>query len=110
MFGKAKCQDTRKAERYFKERGISFHLVDVTKKGMSPGELRNVATKVGGMEFLLDKLGKRYVEQGHKHALWSGPGLENLLVEDPLLLKTPVVRNGAQATVGYVPEVWALWT
>jgi arsenate reductase-like glutaredoxin family protein len=109
IMGTRKCRDTRKAERYFKERGVAFHLVDLAEKGISPGELRNVAAAVGGMDGLLDRESKRYVDQGHKYASWSGAGLERLLLNDPLLLKTPLVRNGTQATVGYAPETWATW-
>ena len=109
IMGTRKCRDTRKAERFFKERKVPFHTVDLAEKGISPGELRNVAAAVGGLDLLLDREGKRYVEQGHKHASWSGTALEALLLRDPLLLRTPLVRNGAQATVGYAPDTWAAW-
>ncbi len=110
IFGTKKCPETRKAERWFKERGIKFQAIDLTQKGMSAGELRNVAARVGGMEALLDREGKRYVDKGLKYAAPTGPRLEGLLLEDPLLLRTPIVRNGAQATVGYQPEVWSAWS
>jgi arsenate reductase-like glutaredoxin family protein len=109
IFGTKKCQDTRKAERFFRERRVSVHLVDLAQKGMSPGELRNVAAKVGGMEKLIDREGKRYVDRGLKYAAPTGPRIEQALADDPLLLRTPIVRAGGQATVGYCPEVWGGW-
>jgi len=109
IFGTKKCADTRKAERYFRERGLPVHVVDLAQKGMSPGELRNVAARVGGMEALIDREGKRYVEKGLKYAAPTGPRIEQILVADPLLLRTPIVRAGGRATVGYAPDVWKTW-
>jgi arsenate reductase len=109
IFGTKKCQDTRKAERWFRERGLAVHMVDLAQKGMSPGELRNVAARVGGMEALIDRDGKRYVEKGLKYAAPTGPRIEQILVADPLLLRTPIVRAGGRATVGYAPETWTNW-
>lgn len=109
LFGTRKCPDSRKAERFFKERGLKVHVIDLAEKGMSAGELRNVAAKVGGMEALIDRQGKRYVERGLGYAAPTGPRVEQALVDDPLLLRTPVVRSGARATVGYAPDVWASW-
>jgi arsenate reductase len=109
IFGTKKCQDTRKAERFFKERGVAFHAVDLAQKGMSAGELRNVAARVGGMEALIDRQGARYVAKGLKYAAPTGPRIEQILVDDPLLLRTPVVRAGGKATVGYAAETWAQW-
>jgi len=109
IFGTKKCQDSRKAERFFKERGIRFQAIDLGAKGMSAGELRSVAARVGGAEQLIDRGGKRYLDRGLKYAAPTGPRIELLLVEDPLLLRTPVVRDGARATVGFCPEVWQSW-
>jgi len=109
LFGTRKCPDTRKAERFFRERGIKLQVIDLGQKSMSPGELRNVAARVGGVEALIDREGKRYVEKGLKYAAPTGPRIEAMLVADPLLLKTPIVRDGARATVGFVPDVWQLW-
>lgn len=109
IFGTKKCQDTRKAERWFKERGLKVQSVDLTQKGLSPGELRSVAARVGGMEALIDREGKRYVEKGLKYAAPTGPRIEALLLDDPLMLKTPIVRRGTEATLGYQPEVWEGW-
>jgi arsenate reductase (glutaredoxin) len=109
IFGTKKCADTRKAERWFKERGVKFQAIDLAQKGMSPGELRSVAARAGGMEALIDRDGKRYVDKGLKYAAPTGPRIEKILLDDPLLLRTPIVRNGSQATVGYQPDVWATW-
>jgi arsenate reductase (glutaredoxin) len=109
IFGTKKCQETRKAERFFKERGLRFQLVDLAQKGMSAGELRNVAARVGGMDALIDRQGKRYLDRGLKYAAPTGPRVEQALVEDPLLLRTPVVRCSAGATVGFCPERWEAW-
>jgi arsenate reductase len=109
LLGTKKCAETRKAERYFKERGVKLHVVDLAQKGMAAGELRNVAARVGGMEALIDRAGKRYVDKGLKYAAPTGPRIEQILVDDPLLLRTPIVRSEGRATVGYVPEIWKTW-
>jgi arsenate reductase-like glutaredoxin family protein len=109
IFGTKKCADTRKTERFFKERGVPFQAVDLGQKGMSPGELRAVATRVGGMERLIDRDGKRYLDKGLKFAAPTGPRIEKLLTDDPLLLRTPIVRASVGATVGFVPETWEGW-
>ena len=109
LFGTKKCAETRKAERWFKERGVKLHVVDLGQKGMALGELRNVAARVGGIEALIDREGKRYVERGLKYSAPTGPRIEQALVDDPLLLRTPIVRSEGRATVGYVPEVWKTW-
>jgi arsenate reductase len=109
LFGTKKCPDTRKAERFFKERGAKLHVIDLAQKGMSVGELRNVATRVGGMEALIDRTGKRYVDKGLKYAAPTGPRIEQMLADDPLLLRTPIVRAGSKATVGYAAETWQSW-
>lgn len=105
IFGTKKCQDSRKAERYFKERGIPFQYVDLNVRGLSRGELDRVAAAVG-LENMIDKEGKEYARRNLKYLVHD---VAAVLVEAPLLLKTPVVRNGPRATVGYRPEVWAEW-
>jgi arsenate reductase len=109
LFGTKKSSETRAAERFFKERGVAIHVVDIAQKAMSPGELRNVASRVGGMEALIDREGKRYVDKGLKYAAPTGPRIEQMLIADPLLLRLPIVRSGNRATVGYVPDVWQSW-
>ena len=81
---------------------MQAHVVDLAQKAMSPGELRNVAARVGGFEALIDREGKRYVDKGLKYAAPTGPRIEQMLIADPLLLRTPIVRAGSRATVGYV--------
>ena len=109
IFGTKKCSDTGKAHRWFKERGIPFQAIDLTEKALSAGELRKVAQAVGGVEALIDREGKRYVDRGLKYAAPTGPRIEQILLDDPLLLRTPIVRDGARATVGYAPETWEGW-
>jgi arsenate reductase len=121
VFGTKKCADSRKAERFFTERGMKVHFVDLAQKGISAGELRNVAGRVGGegeregegegegMDALIDRGGKRYIDKGLKYAAPTGPRIERMLVEDPLLLRTPIVRCDGRATVGYAPEIWQGW-
>jgi arsenate reductase len=109
LYGTKKGTESRKAERFFKERGVKLHVVDLGQKGMSVGELRNVAARVGGMEALIDREGKRYVDKGLKYAAPTGPRIEQMLADDPLLLRTPIVRSEGRATVGYAPEIWAQW-
>jgi arsenate reductase (glutaredoxin) len=109
IFGTKKCSDTRKAERFFKERRVSYQLIDIASKGPSPGELRKIANAVGGMEKLIDRDGKRYVDRGLKYATPTGPRIEQILLDDPLLLRTPLVRTGDRATVGSAVDVWTSW-
>jgi arsenate reductase (glutaredoxin) len=109
IFGLRKCAETRKAERWFKERRIKLQLVSLDEKGLSKGELRSVAAGAGGVEALLDREGNRYVQKGLKYAAPTAARLEQLLLDDPLLLKTPIVRRGSAATVGFSPAVWATW-
>jgi arsenate reductase len=109
LYGTKKCQDSRKAERFFRERGCKLQVIDLAQKGMSPGELRNVAARVGGVGNLIDRAGRRYADRGLTHAAPTGPRIEQALADDPLLLRTPIVRDGGRATVGYGPEVVAQW-
>jgi arsenate reductase-like glutaredoxin family protein len=108
IFGTKKCPETRKAERWFKERGRPIMFVDLKERGLSPGELKSVIAQVG-VEALIDREGDRYRDKGLRAAAPTGPRIEQHLLDDPLLLKTPVVRLGKQATVGYRPEVWETW-
>ncbi len=109
IFGTRKCQDTRSAERWWKERRQSFQLVDLSRKGLSPGELRAVAAKVGGVEILIDRAGARYRDRGLLYAAPTGPRIEQILIDDALLLRTPIIRCSAGATVGFSPEIWLSW-
>lgn len=106
IFGRRDCADTRKAERWFKERRIAFQFIDLKEKGFSPRELESVARPIG-MDNLLDRESKRFKEKGL--AFMSPARVPKVLLEDPLLARTPVVRNGSEATLGYRPEVWQTW-
>jgi len=108
IFGLQKCADTRKAQRFFKERGIRFQFVDLKEKGLSKGELRSVADRVP-LDQLLDRSSAHFLERGLKHASLNAAKIEAVLLDDPLLFRTPIVRNGKEATVGYCPEVWKTW-
>ena len=106
IFGKSKCFDTKKAERWFKERNIKVQNIDLVKKGISRGELTSVMAAVGGLDALLDEKAAGYPLV--KYLAYDEDKLEKAL-DDPGLLKTPIVRNGRKATVGYQPDVWAAW-
>ena len=105
IFGKAKCFDTKKAERYFKERRIKYQFVDVIKFGMSRGELNSVKNAVG-LEAMVNTEDEDYPVYKY---LASNEAKLDKLFEVPYLIKTPIVRYGKQATVGYCPEVWKTW-
>ena len=105
IFGTKKCNETRKAERYFKERHVKFQLVNLLEKNLSAGELDSVA-KVVGLENLIDTGSKEYQKQQLQYMRFD---LREKLLEHPGLLATPIVRNGKEATVGYRPEVWDEW-
>lgn len=108
IFGKSKCFDTKKAERYFKERRIKFQSIDLKRYGMSPKEFDSVLRAVGGIDNLIDWDAKSDAVTLMKY-MDDKRAKEDKVFEDPMLMKTPVVRNGKQATVGYCPEVWAAW-
>ena len=105
IFGKPKCFDTKKAERYFKERRVKYQYIDLKKYGISKGELTSVLRSVK-LEDLIDE--KHPDAALLQYLAYNEAKLEKLL-EDPTLLKTPIVRNGKQATVGYHPEIWETW-
>ncbi len=107
IFGAKKCPDTRKAQRYFSERGIKFYFKDISDKTqlITKGELDNI-TRVIPLEELLDKEGKEYQKRNMQHMVFN---YAEELLSDQLLFKTPIVRNGKDATVGYLPEVWQKW-
>ena len=105
IIGTKKCKETQKAERFFRERRIPYHFRDLTEKGISKGELENINQAVP-MEELMDKEGKQFKKRGFKYMVYD---IETELLEDSLLLKTPVVRNGRLATIGYQPDIWNEW-
>lgn len=108
IFGTKKCNDTKKAQRYFKERGIKFQFIDMSEKEMSKGEFRSVCQVVGGLDAMINE------ECKDKDALALIKNIvaeqkEEKILANQQVIKTPVVRNGKQATVGYKPEVWKTW-
>ena len=108
IFGKGKCFDTKKAERYFKERRISYQYVDLLRYGLSGKEFDSVLRAIGGIDNLIDWDSKspevtlmRYME--------DKIAKEDKVFDNPALMRTPIVRNGKMATVGYCPDEWAKW-
>ncbi len=108
IFGTCKSFNTKKAERYFKERRIKFQSIDIVKYGMSGGEFDSVLRAVGGIDKLIDWELKhpdidlmRYMDDARAK--------EDKVFDNPKLMKLPVVRNGRKATVGYCPEIWKDW-
>ena len=108
IFGTKKSADTRKAERFFKERGIKFQFVDLKEKGLSKGEFNSVKQAVGGIDKLIDENAKdkdtlaliKYISDEDK---------KEKILENQQILVQPIVRNGKKATVGYQPDVWKGW-
>lgn len=108
IFGTKKSADTRKAERFFKERGIKYQYVDLKEKGLSKGEFASVKQAVGGIDKLIDENSKdkntllliKYIAEEDK---------EEKILENQQVLVQPIVRNGKMATVGYQPDVWKSW-
>lgn len=106
IFGTARCKATRAAQRFFADRGIKVQLVDLREKGLSKGELASVARAVGGVRALYDAEGARVKERGLQHLGPSEARIAELLAEDPLLLRTPIVRDGQRASVGAAEATW----
>ena len=108
IFGTKKCNDTKKAERFFKERGIKYQFIDMKEKGLSKGEFQSVCQAIGGYNKLIDTDCKdkdlltliTYIAEEDK---------AEKILENQSIIKVPVVRNGKQATVGYQPEIWKNW-
>lgn len=107
IFGTKKCFDTKKAERFFKERRIKYQLIDMKEKGMSKGELSSVKTAVGINE-LINTKAKNYIRSNLSNVR-SAEIKEEILLKDQTLINTPLVRNGRKATVGFKAEVWEEW-
>ena len=107
IFGLKKCQDTRKAERFFKERRLPFQRIALEEKSFSKGELQSIAAAVGGLEAMLNPASKRYEALGLKYVKRD---LEATIIEYPDVVRTPVVRQGKLATVGLAEEVWKGWS
>ena len=108
IFGLRKSFDTKKAERWFKERRIKYQSIDLVRYGMSGGEFDSVLRAVGGIDRLID-WDKKAPEIDLMRYMDDSRAKEDKVFDNPKLLKTPVVRNGKQATVGYCPEIWETW-
>ena len=106
IFGRSKSFDTKKAQRWFQERRIRFQSIDLPRYGISAGELQSVKRAVGGLDPLIDETHR---DAATLRYLAYEQDREARLLEDPSLLKTPIVRNGRQATVGYCPDIWQTW-
>ncbi len=108
IFGTKKNSDARKAERFFKERGIKFQYIDMKEKGLSKGEFNSVKQAVGGLDNMIDENANdkdtlaliKYIAVEDK---------DEKVLEHQDILKLPIVRNGKQATIGYAPDVWKNW-
>ena len=108
IFGKNKCFDTKKAERYFKERRVKYQYIDLLRYGLSGKEFDSVLRGIGGIDQLIDWESKsdevtlmRYMDDKTTK--------EDKVFNEPKLMRTPIVRNGKQVTVGYCPDVWTKW-
>lgn len=102
IFGKSKCFDTKKAERWFKERNIKVQSIDILSKGMSKGEFDSVVKALGGIDMLIDTNSKDYCSI--KYLLDDAK--YDKLCECPKLYRTPIVRCVKKAAIGYDPEKW----
>lgn len=108
IFGTKKSFDTKKAQRYFKERRVKFQFIDLKEKGMSKGELESVARAVGGIDAVIDPKAKDADTVALVQYLAADQKFEKVL-DNQQILREPIVRNGRQATVGYEPDVWKGW-
>ena len=109
IYGTSKCFDTKKAQRYFKERNIKFQFIDLAKFGMSKGEYNSIKTALKcSIDDLINEKSKKYDSSFIKYLASEDAKLEKLL-ENQELFKTPIVRNGKKASIGYKPEVWKEW-
>lgn len=107
IYGTTKCFDTKKTERYFKERNIKYQYIDLFRYGLSKGEFESVKTSVG-LSGLINIKAKDY-EKLNLHNIRGSDIRDEIVFKNPKLFNTPIVRNGKQATVGYKPEVWKDW-
>ena len=108
IFGSKKDNDTKKAQRFFKERGIRFQYIDLRERTLSKGEFRSVAAVNGGLEGMINKECKDRDALALVTYIAEEDKLDKIL-ENPQILKIPIVRNGRQATLGYQPDVWKTW-
>ena len=109
IFGVKKSADTRKALRFFAERRVKTHFVDLIERPASPGELNRFIQKFG-TEALIDRSSRRFTELGLGAAQLSPERWRDKLVMEPLLLRMPLVRHGSQLSIGDAESVWRDWT
>ncbi|WP_294341713.1 arsenate reductase family protein [uncultured Clostridium sp.] len=107
IFGISKCFDTKKAERYFKERKIPFQYIDLSKKNISKGELNSVLKNVTLVD-VINSNSKEY-KKSNISMLRNSESKIDMLLSNYKLLNTPIVRNGKYATVGYKKDIWDQW-
>ncbi|WP_252250011.1 arsenate reductase family protein [Clostridium sp. ZBS13] len=107
IFGTKKCFDTKKAERYFKERRVSFQFIDLNEKGISKGELNSVLNSVS-VNDLINSKSKDY-NKLNLNNIRSIDIKKEIVLKNPKVMNTPIVKNGKQATVGYTPDIWNDW-
>lgn len=105
IFGTKKCFDTKKAQRFFKERGIKFQFIDLAQKSMSKGEFNSICGAAGGTDKVINTESEDYVSVKY---LLPDAQIEKIL-EMPQLFRTPIVRDGKKAAVGNCPEIWKKW-
>lgn len=105
IFGTNKCFDTKKAQRFFKERGVSFQFIDLLDKGMSKGEMKSVIASAGGIDCIINENAKDKDTLSLIKYLTDDAKLDKLL-ENQHIIKTPIVRSGLKAAVGNAPEKW----
>lgn len=109
IFGTKKSADTRKAERFFKERGIKYQFIDLKEKGLSKGEFQSVLQAVGSLDAMIDKNCKDQELLAMIRYIVPEDRVRKVL-ENQTVLKQPIVRSGSRATVGYAPEIWKEWS
>ena len=108
IFGTQKSSDTRKALRFFKERRVKVHFVDLKVRAASKGELTRFVQKFG-VDAVLDRNSKRFQDLGLRQALYSDARWLELMADDPLLLRLPLVRQKNLLTVGSAEDEWKRW-
>lgn len=109
VFGTKSCFNTRKALRFFKERRITVHFVDLKQRAASRGELRRFVQRFGS-DALIDRDSKRFRNLGLQTAYYGDEKWLEILEEEPLILTTPLVRCENRLTVGHDEETWREWT
>jgi arsenate reductase-like glutaredoxin family protein len=108
VFGTKKSAETRKVLRFFSERRIKTHFVDLNERAASLGELKRFAQKFG-VEKMLDRESKRFAELGLRQAMYSPDYWLSKLADEPLLLRMPLVRNGNKLSIGDAEADWKGW-